>query len=118
MRIPRHPTLIRRLLDSRLKQCLPQRPVLAASLATIRKRCGQSSCHCADGKSLHTAYHLTCKIDGKSRTVYVPLELLKDVRSWIEEHRRLKRLVKDVTQLTLALIQSHVPDRRRKRGRT
>lgn len=117
MRLPKHPTLIRRQLDSRLKQCHAGRPLLAASLAIVRRRCGQSSCHCANGGSRHVAYQLTLKEQGKTRTVYVPKELLHEVRSWIDEHKRLKRLQQEITQLTLALIQSHVPNRRRKRGR-
>jgi hypothetical protein len=117
MRLPQHPTLIRRQLDSRLKKCCPTGPVLAASLATVRRRCGQPSCHCAKGGALHVAHQLTLKEKGKTRTVYVPKELLDEVRSWIAEHRRLKRLLQEITQLTLALIHSHVPHRRRKRGR-
>ena len=117
MRLPKHTTLIRRCLDSRLKQCHPAGPMLAASLATVRRRCGQPSCHCARGGPLHSAHQLTLKEHGKTRTVYVPKALLKDVQSWIDEHRRLKRLQQEITQLTLALIRSHVPNQRRKRGR-
>src|SRR5262245_29566529 len=81
MRLPRHPTLIRRQLDSRLKQCCPQGPVLAASLAAVRRRCGNPSCHCAKGGPLHVAHQLTLKDKGKTRTVYVPKELLSEVRA-------------------------------------
>ena len=117
MRVPQHPTLIRRQLDSRLKKCCPNGPVLAASLAAVRRRCGKPSCHCARGGPLHLAHQLTLKEHGKTRTVYVPKELLAEVRQWITEHRRLKRLLKEITDLTLALIKSHVPHRRRQRGR-
>src|SRR5687768_16749152 len=106
MRLPKHPTLIRRQLDSRVKQCCPGGPVLAARLATVRRRCGQPSCRCAKGGPLHVAHQLTLKEHGKTRTVYVPKELLPEVRSWIDEHKRLKRRLQEVTQLTLALIQS------------
>jgi hypothetical protein len=117
MRLPTHPTLIRRRLDSRVKQCRPAGPLLAASLATVHRRCGQSSCRCAKGGPLHVAHQLTLKEHGKTRTVYVPKEMLVEVRSWIDEHKRLKKLQQEITQLTLALIQSHVPNQRRKRGR-
>jgi hypothetical protein len=117
MAIPKHPTLIRRQLDSRLKQVRPAQPLLAASLAAVRKRCGKSSCHCATGGPLHLSHQLTFKERGKTRTVHVPVTLLDEVRSWIDEHQRLKKLLQQISQLTLALIQSHVPNRRRKRGR-
>jgi hypothetical protein len=117
MRLPKHPTLIRRQLDSRIKHCCPSGPLLAASLATVRRRCGAPSCHCAKGGPLHVAHQLTLKEHGKTRTVYVPKDLLQEVRSWIDEHKRHKRRLQEITQLTLALIQSHVPNRKRKRGR-
>jgi hypothetical protein len=41
MRVPEHPTQVRRMLDSRLNQLTPASPLLAASLAQVHKRCGQ-----------------------------------------------------------------------------
>jgi hypothetical protein len=117
MRVPSHPTQIRRMLDSRLKRLAPVGPVLAATLTAVNKRCGQPACSCHHGGPLHQAHHLTFKEGGKTRTVYVPQDLLEEVRSWVQEHRRLKVLQREVSQLTLALIQGHVADRKRRRGR-
>ena len=116
MHVPSHPTLIRRMLASRLKQLVPAGPLLAASLAQVKKRCGQPSCPCHHGGPLHPAHHLTFTERGKTRTVYVPQDLLTEVQSWVQEHRRLKALIHEISQLTLALIKGHVPHRRR-RGR-
>jgi DNA-binding transcriptional regulator LsrR (DeoR family) len=118
MRIPDHPTLIRRAIEARRKQLAPTKPPFAASLSQIRKNCGRPSCHCLQGGPLHTAYHLTYKVQGKTHTVYVPVDLLDEVRSWIEEHRRLKRLLREVQQLTLALVRTHVQARRRRPKRS
>lgn len=117
MRIPDHPTLIRRRLDSRLKQLVPTGPLLAASLALVHKRCGQPSCRCHQGGPLHTAYHLTLPEAGKTRTVYVPQDLLGEVQQWVAEYQRLKGLIAEISQLTLALVRNHVRDRQRRRGR-
>jgi uncharacterized protein DUF6788 len=117
MRIPSHPTQIRRMLDRRLKQLVPVGPVLAATLARVQKRCGQPSCACHHGGPLHQAHHLVFSQGGKSRTVYVPQDLLDEVRSWVQEHQRLKARLAEVNQLTLALIRGHVQDRRRRQGR-
>ncbi len=62
MRVPSHPTQIRRMLDSRLKQFVPAGPILAASLAQVNKRCGQPSCSCPHGGPLHQAHHLTFRL--------------------------------------------------------
>jgi hypothetical protein len=117
MKIPKHPTLIRRQLQARLKELHPQSPVLAASLVLIHRRCGRPGCHCQKGKG-HPTYYLTCKQEGKTRTVYVPLGLLKEVQLWIREHRRLKTLTQHISQLVLAQVQTHVSDQRRKAGRS
>ena len=117
MRIPDHPTLIRRRLDSRLKQLVPTGPLLAASLALVHKRCGQPSCRCHHQGPLHTAHHLTLKEAGPTRTLYVPQDLLGEVQQWVAEYQRLKDLTAQISQLTLALIRNHVRDRQRRRGR-
>jgi hypothetical protein len=117
MRIPSHPTQIRRMLDHRLKQLVPAGPVLAATLARVQKRCGQPACACHHGGPRHQAHHLVFSQRGKSRTVYVPQDLLEEVRAWVQEHKRLKALLHEVSLLTLALVQGHVQDRRRRQGR-
>lgn len=117
MRVPSHPTQIRRMLDSRLKQLKPAGPVLAASLAQVNKRCGQPSCACHHGGPLHQAHHLTVKEGGKTRTVYVPQDLLAEVQAWVSEYQRLKNLTHEISQLTLALVKGHVTQRNRKKGR-
>ena len=117
MKIPKSSTLIQRFLAARLKSTQASGPVLAASLVTIRRRCGHPGCHCAQGHG-HPAWYLTCKVQGKTKTVYVPQDLLADVRLWIQEHKRLKTLLQEISQLTLARIQTHVRTQRRKAGRS
>jgi hypothetical protein len=116
MRIPEHPTEIRRMLDARRARVAPDRPVLAATLTQVRKRCGRPTCHCYHGEP-HLAWHLTYKEGGKTRTVYVPLDLLDEVRSWIGEHHRLKTLLAEIHQLSVALVKTHSKHQRRKAGR-
>jgi len=113
MHVPSHPTLVRRMLDSRLKQLAPRGPVLAASLVLLNKRCGKPSCRCHHGGPLHQAYHITFREGGKSRTAYVSKDLLTEVQEWMQEHRRLKALLQEVNLLSLALIRGHVRHRRR-----
>ena len=117
MRVPSHPTRIRRMLESRLKQLVPAGPILAASLNRVHKRCGQPSGSCHHGGPLHQAHHRTVTEAGKTRTVYVPQDLLAEVRLWVDEYRRLKALLQEISQLTLALVQGHVRHRRLRRGR-
>jgi hypothetical protein len=116
MRIPEHPTQIRAMLDARRARLAPTCPALAGTLTQVRKRCGRPCCRCYRGEP-HTAWHLSYKVKGKTRSVYVPQDLLDDVRSWLAEHRRLKALQAEVHQLTVALIRTHTTHKRRKAGR-
>jgi hypothetical protein len=105
------------MLDSRLKQLATRSPVLAASLNAYTHRCGRPTCRCRHGGPLHTGQHVTCHEQGKTRSVYVPKDLLPEVRAWIAEHKRLKRLLHEIHLLSLALIRTHARQRRRKAGR-
>jgi hypothetical protein len=117
MRVPGRPTLIRRMLQSRLQQLVPTGPLVAASLNRVSKRCGQPSCSCHHGGPLHQAHHLAVRQAGKARTVYVPQDLLEEVRAWVLEYRRIKTLIDEISQLTVALVRGHVRHRRLRRGR-
>ena len=119
MLLQSHPSNIRRMLGSRLKQIRATKPVLAASLTLVsRGKCGKPACRCHHGGPPHPPYHLlTFKVQGKTSSVYVPLDFVQEVRSWIEEHRRLKRLLKEITTLQLALIRLHRAAQVRRGGR-
>ena len=101
MKLPKHPTLLRRMRDARVKQLVPRCPPLAASLGTQRGGGAQ----------------LTLKHRGKTRTVYVPKDLKDEVEAWVQEHRRLKRLLQEITTLQLALIRLHRTEKARRGNR-
>ena len=88
MKIPKHPTLLRRMRDVRVKELTARCPPLAASL----------------GRQAGGGAHVTWKEKGKTRTVYVPKNLTEEVTVLIREHQRLKRLLREISQLQLALI--------------
>jgi uncharacterized protein DUF6788 len=54
---------------------------------------------------------------GKTRTVYVPKDLVSEVQSWVAEYQRLKRVLAEVSELTLALVKGHVQHHKHKGGR-
>jgi hypothetical protein len=117
MRFPDHPAYLLRMLQNRLKLLATSSPVLAASFGTYTHRCGRPSCRCHHGGPLHTGQHLTFKEDGKTRSVYVPQALLPEVRSWLAEHKRLKRLLHEIHQLTVALLRAKARSLKLKAGR-
>ena len=117
MRIPHHPNYVLRMLQSRLKKLATTPPVLAASFGTYTHRCGRPACRCHHGGPLHTGQHVTFKDRGQTRSVYVPKDLLPEVRSWVAQHQRLKLLLKEIHLLTLALVRTQSRHQRRKAGR-
>ena len=101
MSTTRHPTNLRRMIDARVKQLVPTCPPLAASL----------------GRQAGGGRHVTLKHAGKTRTVYVPKDLTEEVQASILEHRRIKRLLREITQLQLERIRSHRTHQARRAGR-
>ncbi len=88
---------------------------ISGSLAKIARKCGRENCRCADDPSArHTAHLLTSKVKGKTKSVYVPVELTREVDRWVRERRRMKRLLKEIDKLGEQLIRLHVPSERRR----
>lgn len=118
MRVPDHPALIRRMLDARLKRLGSfSSPILAATLVHFAHRCGRQACRCHHGGPLHPSQQLTFKVASRTRTVYVPKDLLPEVHQWLAAHQRLQSLPQEIQQLSLALVRTHARHRRRQAGR-
>ena len=92
------PKLIQRR-DAWLKKLGELGPMTRGSLVTA-KRGG------------HTAHQLTVSVQGKTHTVYVPKDMVEEVKEWIKNHRRMQRILKEVSKLNMAIIHRHVPEGR------
>lgn len=57
-------------------------------------------------------WHLTFKQKGRTTTVYVPMELVAEVKGWTQNFQRLKKLIRQLTRHSLALIRGHTANRR------
>lgn len=86
-------------------------PLVVGSLAEVGVKCGNPRCRCARGER-HTAYVLTSKVRGKTKTIHVPRGMVEEVRQWTEEHRRLKELVRNLSALAEVLIRRYVGENR------
>lgn len=60
----------------------------------------------------HVAHRLTFKVRGKTRAVYVPVDLIKEVTQWTRNYRNLKALMRLINRRSLAIIHRHVPLKR------
>lgn len=91
-------------------------PLIVGSLAEVGVKCGNPNCRCAKGER-HTAYVLTGKTEGRTRTLHVPRGMVEEVGAWVEEHRRLKSLVRDISALSEQIVRLHVKASRDARER-
>ena len=57
----------------------------------------------------HTAHQLTVSVKGKTHTVYVPKDMVPEVKEWIKNYRRLQKIIKEVSKLDMALIHRRIP---------
>lgn len=60
----------------------------------------------------HVAHRLTYKVERRTHAVYVPVERVRDVEAWIREYKRLKKLVRAVTEASRGELRAHVRSRR------
>lgn len=97
--------------DAKLKQLAKIGPVLQGSLAEIGVTCGNPNCRCARGEK-HRSHILKQQVRGKTQSLYVPVDMVEEVREWMEEYRRLKGLLKEISELNRDIIRGHVPAKR------
>ena len=90
-----------RARESSLRQIAQIGPFLEGSLSNFKRPgCSQPG------------WHLTFKQRGRTRTLYVPMELVATVKQWTRNYRHLKGLIRQVTRHSRALIHSHLANRR------
>lgn len=73
-------------------------PFIEASLTITKKRCSNPNCRCMTEGPIHKVALLTWKEKQKTRTLYVRIEDRKEVQRWVKEGKRLKRLIKAMSE--------------------
>lgn len=68
---------------------------------------------CAVKRGNATAHQLTVSINGKTHTVYVPVDKVEEVRSWIHNRKMLEKWMVEISKLNMAILHAHVPEKRR-----
>ena len=97
--------------DAKLKLISEAGPMIQGSLATIRVTCGNPNCKCARGEK-HVSHILNKKVRGKSKSLYIPKDMVEQVREWVNENRRVKKLMKEVSDLNEQIVRSYVPTKK------
>lgn len=82
---------------------------VSGSLVRILRRCGRQNCRCTqDPDARHPSHVLTRKVKKKTKVVYVPVDMIEEVENWVQERRRIKRVLAQMDALAEQLIRSHV----------
>ena len=81
---------------------------LPGTLTERHVRCGHPACRChADPPVLHGPYHQwTRKAGGKTVTRILSDDQLDDYRQWLDNDRRLKTLLAELENLSLAIAEA------------
>lgn len=99
MRLPEAVGVLRRMRAARVRRLREAAgPLLAGSLVALPG---------------HRSLYLTDKAGGKTRTLYVPLDLLEEVKRWNARHREVKRLLAELAEVQRALLVAEIRARRR-----
>ena len=77
------------------------REMLPGSFVERRRKCGKPTCHCADGKQLHSAFQISVLLHGKLKTFHIPTELVEEARAKVELHRRFQEAGATICQINL-----------------
>ena len=87
------------------------REMLPGSFVERKRSCGRPTCHCADGKVLHSQYQISVLIDGKPKALNVPARLADEVRKKIELRRRFDTAAATICDVNLKRFLKQKEDR-------
>jgi hypothetical protein len=87
------------------------REMLPGSFVERKRSCGRPTCHCADGKHLHSQYQISVLIDGKPKALNVPAGLADEVRQKIELRRRFDAAATTICDVNLKRFLKQKEDR-------
>ena len=75
------------------------------SLVARYRKCGKSYCHCAadESRGHGPSWSLTHPVAGKTRTRVIPPDAVEQTRTQIAECRRLRRLAREMIEVSEAL---------------
>ena len=92
--------LLERQVKARIAKLGQSEPFIMGSLVESKRKCGQKKCACANGGPLHSAWIITKHGAGnKTRSIYVPVAMLAEVRQWTDEYKKVKALLQEIDEL-------------------
>jgi len=100
--------VLRQRLEARRRELGQGGISIGGSLVRTLRKCGRENCRCAhDPKARHGAHVLTSKVRRRTKVVYVPVDMVEEVRLWVQERRRIRRLLAEMDVLAERLVRGY-----------
>jgi hypothetical protein len=103
-----------KVLRTRRRKLIEQLPalelLLRGSVIERYKRCGNTGCHCQQGRGHGPKYYLSVSYPKSlPKMVYVPGDFLESVRESLAHYAGAGGVLKDVCAINLELLRRHEP---------
>ena len=106
-----------RALRSRLAKLIHEEPMLRGTLSVRRVTCGKTGCRCARGDK-HLALFLSSSREGKTRQLFIPAELEKEIRQWVDNYHHVRELLEAVSESALERLNARKEETKRQAPQT
>ena len=93
---------------AKIKELGNAKPFISGSFIRTSRKCGNPNCQCANGGPKHPCCMLSSKVKGKTKGIYIPVALAEEVESWVREHLRIKKILKEIDGMNEQIIRMYV----------
>lgn len=93
-----------RHLRSQLNQLISSKALVHGTLLYRERSCGRPTCKCAKGEK-HSALYLVVQQEKKQRQVFITKAMEEEVRLWVANYQRMRKLGEDISQIYLRKIE-------------
>ena len=96
--------MLEKQINSRIAKLGRCGQFIVGSLVESKRKCGNKNCRCAKNGELHEAHILTKRKNGKTKTIYVPVDMVAEIERWSREYGKVKELIREIDQLSERVI--------------
>ena len=96
--------MLKKQINTRISKLGQSKKFIVGSLVESKRKCGNKKCACANGGALHNAHILTKRENGKTKTIYIPVDMVEEVREWSLEYKNVKKLIHEIDELSEKVI--------------
>ena len=96
--------MLRNQINRRINKLGESKEFIIGSLVESKRKCGNKNCACANGGDLHSAQIITKRENGKTKSIYIPVDMVKEVKKWTLEYKKIKQLIHEIDELSEKII--------------